>query len=185
MQTHTWSTYLKRKVDKHEHLQGKCKWYSTNRRGRERHGNAHDAATPPMPGQTNPDFFLGKQSPFGKQSATDALPRTSTTSLLSPLREHFALVAMQPPNVGMSFQKPTRGIDVRGRIIKSTWWHHGRVETSRNGEYRVVSEHEPHDAVRLDEERYPDAAAAFAVAGRSKTKTSEFHLYRRQEAGAL
>ena len=52
---------------------------------------------------------------------TQARARTSTTSLLSPLREHLALVAMQPPKVGRSFQKPTRGTEVRGRIIKSTW----------------------------------------------------------------
>lgn len=54
------------------------------------------------------------------------------------MTEHFALVAMHPPNVGMSFQKPTRGIDVRGRMIKSTWSEPRRCrETKRNGEYPI------------------------------------------------
>lgn len=30
---------------------------------------------------------------------------------------------MHPPNVGRSFQNPTSGTDVSGRIIKSTFWH--------------------------------------------------------------
>lgn len=30
---------------------------------------------------------------------------------------------MHPPNVGRSFQNPTSGTDVSGRMIKSTFWH--------------------------------------------------------------
>lgn len=97
------------------------------------------------------------------------MSRTSTTSLLSPLREHFAFVAMQPPNVGMSFQKPTRGIDVRGRIIKSTWCHHAGFET-RKGRREQGFQRIPLDtAVRLQGYRYREAGAPpFAVAGGSR-----------------
>lgn len=109
--------------------------------------HVHDDATAVLnsacPG-TDPDGFWGastrgfRKQPVAAALATHTHTHTSTTWLLSPLREHFALVAMQPPNVGRSFQKPTRGIEVRGRMIKSTWWR-GGAETRENVEDWIVS----------------------------------------------